>query len=226
MVAAFEVGRDDHWWLAYRFRTAKGVVGGAWHQRRGHGTEELAAPFDAWFAAASADLSASPDVRAGVDRLPLDPPTDALGLLGLVGKILVDQIIEEGGLECRMVLAFRGRTVETWEVRGNLPCSFDDMIRAIAAHARADGLAVVHLQRLELARAWGEALVTVVERGRERREHARIWIRGDEGAILGARALAIGPPEPVQWLGVESEAQVALKLGEDRETWGDGDAEG
>lgn len=69
-------------------------------------------------------------------------PTTPAGFADEVG-MLTDAAIVREGMPWLRVFAFRGDCVEDWRVRGELPCSLDDLVRNVAAWSSPDAIALL-----------------------------------------------------------------------------------
>jgi hypothetical protein len=224
-ICALEVGRDG-WWATWRFVRYDDALGesvpmGPWHERCGGPEDPLESPFDAWVGPADlARRSHGVDVRVGSGELPIELPDRPDALVDLVAGLLYGQIAIEGGLDCDVVVAFAGRSFEIWEVRGRLPVSFDDLVRAIGARGSADALAVLSRgPDVDDARI----VTTSAEVGGTRAAH-RMVLELDHHRVVRSRIEDL-PNGSARWLGVPPETDIALEPSR-AEGWGAVTAEG
>lgn len=131
-----------------------GVFVGDWTATTGEGLDALPEPFREWLDVGKAHVSEfemrarptgppKPYLNTAVLEVNGVVPPGARGLAELVGHA-TDTEMRQGPMRAALVFALRDRTLERWEVWGELPCSLDDFIRAVAHHSKADGAAFVH----------------------------------------------------------------------------------
>ena len=82
------------------------------------------------------------EVRMAAVTLDVDVPTDAEAVAEYAGSLL-DSEISTKGLDSTVVLVFRGRAFERWELRGTPSGTVDDALRAIALSSDAQAIALV-----------------------------------------------------------------------------------
>jgi hypothetical protein len=174
----------EGWWLATRFfgtgQAGVGVQHGDWQRSQGSGLEALNEAVRAWLDVGSAELerlqqtetiapAPKPDFQMAFMQfkapMPEDLPALAQWLCGPVDRQLLVR-----GLDCLRVLLARKDGGECWEIRGELPCAPDDLVRALAAMGSApDAAALVGLTTVEMPDGvTRRAVAAVVERGGRR----------------------------------------------------------
>ncbi len=185
-----------------------GVLHGEWVTTDGVGADALPAPFRAWLEAGTWKIEAfemnaldaeppRPHIRASVLTVPRDVPATVEGMADLVGRVVDPEALRglPGGM---LVFALRGRDLERWEIYGELPCSADDIIRAIGAYSQAEALALVHPGVLQ------------VDEGPTRRA-VLVTAERDGHRVLRALALDFAPDGTVRPLGayMQDEGEIA-----------------
>lgn len=131
-----------------------GVFVDEWVATTGEGLDALPEPFREWLDVGKAHVSEfemrakpteppKPYLNTAVLEVNGVVPSGARGLAELVG-VATDAEMRQGPMRAALVFVLCDRTLERWEVWGELPCGLDDFIRAVAVHSKADGAAFVH----------------------------------------------------------------------------------
>jgi hypothetical protein len=219
VAVCLEYAHDTHrWWLAQRRvgtgAASVGVFHGEWEEREGEGLDALDDALREWVDTTGVDLGASsqvltpkedvPDVLLGVFELPEVPPPDPKVYAQIVGDALDPQLRD--GLPLGIsILTFQGRRVEHVFLEGQIALPLDDLIRAFAARASADAVAVRMVDVIQLGQESYRAVLCSVEAA------GRLYIRavalqfGPDGRPSGYQPLERdGGPVPPEglWLGV------------------------
>lgn len=148
---------DGGWWLATRpfgtDRVGVGQLHGPWTYRTGRGAEELPEGLVEWFHSERAEFGEieqsefappEPDLDIRAAYLPPlvgelgDAPQVAIGL----GRACDAEVLGRG-LTCHIVFAVTDDALERWELRGDLPCSIDDVVRNIIRMSSPRAVALV-----------------------------------------------------------------------------------
>lgn len=230
--ALFVADGDDEgrFWLARRpFRVLGGRIGsraewelvngvgwdGTWDELPAHLTASRRAW--AWPAAVPVPM---PAVMQGLATFPPDVrrPANAAEFTEAAAAMQEHAAWTEG-LDGLLVFAFRGRDVEHYVVRGEIPFGVDDLCRAIAARSeRPDAMVTMRLgMHFEAAvRAYYRAVITVADADGQRYER-RLVMRWRPGAKPDDPASQIqlygSDPKPVGddgWIGVPPDTALEL----------------
>ncbi len=225
-ICILETAPDATWRTSWRFVKYDSTLRrsepfGPWHERAGAGPPR-GFPFEGWLEPARLDAEQSGiDVRMGTGEIPFVAPESADTLLELVGGMLYSQIAAEGGLDCDVVVALTGKQFQLWEVRGRLPCSFDDLVRAVAYDTEADAVAVFQPEKGPGADVH---IVARCEVGQHRAAQ-RLVMERREGRVVRSRIELLEDRAGSRWLGVSPDTAIELKALETPQIWGPVDGE-
>lgn len=199
-----------------------GVFVDEWTTSSGEGVEALPEPFREWLDVGTARVSdfemrakptgpPRPFVNTAVMEVNADVRPGARALAELVG-FATDAEMLQGPMRAGLVFALRGRTLERWEIWGELPCGLDDFIRAVAQHSKADGAAFVHPCTVTFDEGpTRRAIAVVAERDGQLSRRILPLTFADDGTI-GAQPAVYqeeGPPEE-PWIGRAPAEGVAI----------------
>jgi len=225
-------GMPARWWTAHRWfgqgEAGIGVTHGDWIEAEGEGPDALAEPFREWVDAdpeylemlamrEKAQAPPKPFVRAAVGQLADPVPEDALGVARVAGELTLADATA-GPMSYLLVLVFRDRDFERWEIRGEPGCSMDDLMRAIAAFSSADAIGLVHPGVVQLQTPEGEqerrAVLARVERAGRFALHLQTQNVADDGTITAAEAFLqdLGEVKDDGWLGVAPTVEVTIDV--------------
>lgn len=214
---------EGGWWLAHRFAgqdaTGRGILrGDAWTFDAGDNVQDLPDGFREWLDVGRAELESiaqtekpqrrnGPDIRTAFAELRAPLPEEPQRIAGAIGSIIKDELLERG-LQCHLLFAASSTTMERWEVRGELPCSIDDLLRSVGQRDASlvalghVGLATVHLNG-EARRAF----YCEVERGGSRGRWFLPVVQAGDPLPAGHPGIetAMGPVPKGEkpWLGAE-----------------------
>jgi hypothetical protein len=214
------------WWTARRRvgtnQVAVGVFHGEWVEEEGVGLESLDERLREWVDTTGITLGESsheltpnptmPELLCGMATLNGQPPLDAKVFAEIVGNMVDAQLAREypTGIE---VFAFKGREVEHFLVRGQVPFPIDDLVRAIAARGPADAVALRYPGVAEIDGESHRAVFCAVECAGRRHDRV-VALKFDQGKPVASRAFhqELGPVGPDGcWLGVQPKnAEVTL----------------
>lgn len=131
-----------------------GVFVDDWTHTTGAGVDALPEPFREWLDVGKAHVSdfemrakptgpPKPYLNTAVLEVNGVVPPGARGMAELVG-FATDAEMRQGPPRAALVFVLRDRTLERWEIWGELPCSLTDFIRAVVQYSKAEGAALVH----------------------------------------------------------------------------------
>ena len=222
---------EPGWWFAYRLigvgKDEIGVLHGEWVDSEGMGCAALLEAALPWLEACAEQLEAivierneapalRPFVRVAVGNLAEPLSADAQDVTNLTGDMVHRDAL--AGFVGLIVLVFHRRDVERWEIRGNLECSLDDLVRAIAAHSSAEAVALVQPALVELGEGdeaeRRRAMTALAERDGHRFVHIRTLSVTPEGITDGGLAVVqdCGEPGEDGWIGVEPTASININF--------------
>ncbi len=154
-----EVLEGERWWLAWRFfgqgEGGVGVQYGDWLRDRGEGWSELPEALRGWVDPGRLELKdfqheetptapPMPDIQTAMGPWPYGLPESLAETAEVIGRLL-DQEVQRQGLDALVVMIVRGEMIERWEIRGQLPCELDDMVRAFAGTGEPpEAVALLH----------------------------------------------------------------------------------
>lgn len=206
------------WWTARRRvgtnQVAVGLFHGDWVERDGEGLDALDEALREWVDTTGVELGAfrqeltpkddTPSVLVGQATLNAQPPADPKVYAAIVGNMVDKQLMERypTGFE---VFAFRGLQVQHFILEGQIGFPIDDLVRAIAAQAPTDAVALRYPGVAEIDGESFRAVFCAVECAGRRWDRVVALTFGPQGKPVAARALDQDrgpvPPEGC-WLGV------------------------
>lgn len=212
VAAAVEWMDDERWWAAWRSISEAGAT---WNEAAGRGLADLVSELRPWFDAGDARVESigereveGPDIRAAV--MPMDQPLpETLEELASALAPEVDALAVQGRLDGLLVLAFRERTLERWELRGNLPCAVEDLVRAIAIQEPVRAVAVGWMGRVKLGEAVHSALLLQLERPGDRGVRVLPLAHGAREPLTPLWQ-DLGDPGERAWIGRPPSVDIAL----------------
>ena len=201
---------------------------GDWTESEGEGVDDLPEALQAWVTddperlesialREQARKAPVPFVRAAVGQLQVPLPEDAMGVARIAGELTLKDATA-GPLNHMVVLVFRGEDYERWEVREKLPCSPDDLVRAIAAYSQAEAVGLVHPGVVNIDSPEGQAerraVVSRVERDGRVALHLQTLHVAQDGTISAAEAFLQDGGEAGDdgWIGVPPTVEVNINM--------------
>ncbi len=218
----------DGWWVAHRFlgqgEAGVGVFHGDWIEREGVGLEELGPPFAEWLDVGRAEITRSefglregegPDFDIRMALIPRDTSgvTDAMEVLDMVAR-MTDGEVARKGLGFPIAFVVTDEAVERWELEGEPPCSFDDVLRNLTGMAQTKAVEVLSPGTIDVDGVTKRGTVAIAEMGGRR---ARRLVPVDfkpDGSIHVERVYLtdLGEvPEGEGWIGVEPGTELGLR---------------
>ncbi len=201
------------WWLAQRAFEDDDFVG-PWLIDVGEGVQALPADLRTWIDPGEAEVESlseerripeddGPDIRASITPRDGEWP-DGLSELCETLAIPLEARILMTGLDHFKVVAVRPDHLEQWEVRGDLPCSVSDFVRAVAQQGETLAIAVMHAGVVRGPEGAQKAILTTLERDGRRGTRALVFSTDDEGkqVVAGALFEDRGEPGDDGWLGI------------------------
>jgi hypothetical protein len=225
-VALLELLPDNRWWVAWRLvgtgQLEVGVWHGEWQYSEGQGIETLLEPLQEWIDMEKAELvsmeqtefqhGGGDDIRMAIAEAKGTLPDDPRAIAQFIGKLLDKELLAKG-LNYLLIFAFRPNMMERWEVRGQLSCPMEDLIRAIAAFGEeAQAVAVVHPAVVDLQDGVRYRCFTTVVEHKGQLGHRLLPFTMENGQPTPLKDLyQLHPiPEGGQWLGVPPAGTVTL----------------
>lgn len=219
---------EEVWRASWRrIGTGEGGVGvfhGDWEHASGVGNHTLPEALREWLDPGNRSINfgpmkfenepkPEPDVRMAPGTLGADPPTTADGVANMTGSMLDAEILAKG-LDYLLLLVYRGRDFERWEVRGDLGCDADDFIRAVSGWSKPDSVAILYGTVGPFHGQQRRGVSTLAEAQGRRFERVLPLSFGPDGkpsplSPLG-RWHTVAPAD--LWIGVAPKAEVALYL--------------
>lgn len=152
---------DDDWWVAWRFfgegSAGVGNFHGEWIEHHGTGLEaldEVEPAFREWVDDDRVEVTnsefwekppeASPDFDLRMASLPPVPKRpDHPGELAVgIGRSMDAEVLRQG-LTCHLIFLLTEGSLDRFEVRGEPPCTLDDLVRSLVALGPCHGVAMV-----------------------------------------------------------------------------------
>jgi hypothetical protein len=158
IVDVTDEGLPGRWWVAHRLigegDVGIGVFHGDWEHLEGTGCDQLPEAFRAWLTDDPKLLvgfelrrkNEGPirvNIRAIVLPLPTQLPSDITEIVQLAGGLVMPDALR-GPMDCAIVLVLHDRQYERWEIRGDTPCTMENLIRAISAYSKGKAIALVN----------------------------------------------------------------------------------
>jgi len=148
--------------------------------------------------------------------LPVALPDEVGEIARLAGGLTLADA-SRGPLGCLMVLVLHEQQFERWEFRGELPCTVDDLVRAISGYSQGRAVALVHDGVVSLESPDGtedrRSVVTTVEH-EGRRMVLLQTLTVAEGAFHPAEAFLQEGADPGVdgWIGVPPTEEVRIEF--------------
>ncbi len=218
---------DVHWWLALRAGgTGEGNVGvfhGDWLEIEDWGYDCLPDEVKEWLDPGTASLDgvgrSEPqgppplELKMGMMTILAPIPDHPCAVAASLGEFL-DREILNPPLAHFIAMAFRGDVLERWEIRGRLPVSIEDFLRAISAFGTLpDALAIIHPAAAEDEKGENHrAVVILVQRRNQMGRRVRPFrFEGGKFVWMDAYFHELGEaPEGEGWIGVPPTAEMNL----------------
>ena len=223
-------GQAPAWWCAHRF-FGEGAAGvgnfhGPWIEREGDDLDALDEPFRGWVDPGNATIDRTEfggfvdgpkpdfDLRMAMLPPPSAPPANAGELAVGIGRSMDTEILKRG-LTCHLVFVLNDTAVERFELRGELPCDLDDLIRNLVLLGDTIGVALVVPGVFTLPNGENKrAVYTLAEvRGqpqRARRVTPLELAPGQAPRLLGELVQTTELAEGAGWLGVKPVVELGL----------------
>ncbi len=220
------------WWCAHRFvgqaNDGLGALhGDDWSIAQGTDVTDMPEPLQEWLDVSRAELKTIvqdvkprndpfPEVRMAVAEIHGELPDKPRNVAGLVGSMIRDEL-RQSGLRCLLLFAVTPTTFERWEFLGQIPCTVDDILRAISQRDETIiaighvGLATLHLNQ-EARRAF---FCTMEMDGRRGRWLLPVLQPGDPLPVDHPgleQDLGPVPDGDLPWIGAEPTAEIDFKL--------------
>jgi hypothetical protein len=147
----------EEWWLATRpfgtDRVGVGQLHEEWTERSGKGREDLPEELHDWFFSDRAEfksveeetfqpLTEGSDIRTAFLAPIPGKIGDAMQFALGIGRSMDNEVLSQG-LTCHLVFAATEESLERWEIRGQLPCTLDDLIRNIVVRSSPNAVALI-----------------------------------------------------------------------------------
>jgi hypothetical protein len=232
LMPAQRTGQSDAWWCAHRFfGQGQDGVGTFWRprqEREGAGVEALEPPLSSWLDHREADITDTQveetivrtaprsDVRMALLPPPPEPPRHPAEIAVGIGRSMDAEVLSKG-LTCYLVFVLDrdNGQLERWELRGELPCLLDDVIRNITRMGEAHAAVLVTPGTVVTPEGTQRAVHSIAElRGHSTRVRRILPLRFEDGR-------PIAQPEVIQelpteagggWIGVEPEIDLGLTM--------------
>ncbi len=199
-----------------------GVFVDEWAHSTGEGLDALPEPFREWIDVGKASVSEfetretrrgppKPYLNTAVLQVRGDVPPGARGMADLVG-VATDEEMRRGAPGAALVFVLRDRTLERWEIWGELPCGLDDFIRAVVQHSEAEGADFVHPCTVTVdSGPTRRAIAIVAQRGGGLCRRVLPLTFADDGTIGTLPPVYQDEPTPAEpWTGVPPPEGVAI----------------
>lgn len=227
---------EGGWWLATRFfgigEAGVGVQYGDWAHAEGQEVSDLPEALQSWLDTSKIQAASyqqdedaapapAPDIQTAFMAWPHGLPDDLVQAAEIIAR-LQDQEVVQRGLGALLVLVLREEMLERWEVRGELPCTIDELVRNFTGREAAVAAAVVHPCTLNSPDGQvRRGIATVFERDGERatRVLPLTFPPEKQGRPVALAPILVArqeiPPEQ-RWIGVPPKVVINLTA----QTWG------